>query len=140
MSESHPSLHMTVGLPRSGKSTWAREQGWPIVNPDSIRLAIHGTAYRAEVEPLVWATAKLMVAALFLAGHRNVILDATNTTRERRDQWKDVRWERVFNEFIVPVETCIERAVTSGKEELIPVIRQMAKFEEPVDPNENWND
>ncbi len=30
-------LILTVGLPRSGKTTWALEQGWPIVNPDSIR-------------------------------------------------------------------------------------------------------
>src|SRR5690554_6874569 len=31
-------LICTVGLPRSGKTTWARKQSYPIVNPDSIRL------------------------------------------------------------------------------------------------------
>ena len=29
-------LLATVGLPRSGKSTWAKEQGFPIVSPDAI--------------------------------------------------------------------------------------------------------
>ena len=28
-----PTLVVTVGLPLSGKSTWAKTQGWPIVNP-----------------------------------------------------------------------------------------------------------
>ena len=31
-------LIMTIGLPRSGKSTWARTQACPIVNQDSIKL------------------------------------------------------------------------------------------------------
>ena len=47
MSDGHKSLLtedliVMVGLPRSGKTTWARKQGYPIVNPDSIRLAFHG--------------------------------------------------------------------------------------------------
>jgi len=35
-------LILTVGLPRSGKSTWAAKKGFPIVSPDAIRLAMHG--------------------------------------------------------------------------------------------------
>lgn len=78
-------LLMTVGLPRSGKSTWARKQfGVPIVNPDSIRLAMHGHQFIKSAEPFVWATASTMVEALFLAGHPTVILDATNVTRATR--------------------------------------------------------
>lgn len=41
-------LILTIGLPRSGKSTWAKQQGCPVVNPDSIRLALHGKAYIQE--------------------------------------------------------------------------------------------
>jgi predicted kinase len=72
-------LIMTVGLPRSGKSTWAIAQGHPVVCPDAIRLALHGQPFIATAEPVVWATAKLMVASLFEAGHGVVILDATNS-------------------------------------------------------------
>jgi predicted kinase len=33
-------LILTVGLPRSGKTTWAKQQGVPMVNRDAIRLAL----------------------------------------------------------------------------------------------------
>ncbi|GAF94425.1 unnamed protein product, partial [marine sediment metagenome] len=62
-------LILTVGLPRSGKTTWARKQGIPMVNPDSIRLALHGKAFIEEAEPMIWTIAKYMVRALFIAGH-----------------------------------------------------------------------
>ena len=81
-----PTLTLTVGLPQSGKSTWAMQQGVPVVNPDSIRLAIHGQPFIGDAEPFVWATARTMVNAMFIAGHQHVILDATNTTRKRRDK------------------------------------------------------
>jgi len=66
-------LIMTVGLPRSGKSTWARKQGHPI--------------------------AKYMVQSLFLAGHDTVILDATNTTAQRREEWDSTDWNVEYKLF-----------------------------------------
>jgi predicted kinase len=48
-------LILTVGLPRSGKSSWSRQQTFPVVNPDSIRLALHGLRFAPEAEPFVWA-------------------------------------------------------------------------------------
>ena len=119
-------LIMTVGLPRSGKTTWAKEQGHPIVNPDAIRLALHGQAYSSLAEPFVWAIAKAMVRALFLAGHDTVILDATNTTEKRRSDWNNGIWTWEYKVFDTPADVCIERAKTSGREELIPVIERMA--------------
>ena len=125
-------LVMTVGLPRSGKSTWAKADGAPIVNPDSIRLAFHGERFIPSAEPMVWAMAKYMVAALFLAGHRRVILDATNTTMKRRNEWKDKRWARQFLLVNTPKEICIERAIYEGDMNIIPIIEKMAdQFEMP---------
>lgn len=118
-------LIMTVGLPRSGKSTWAIAQGYPVVCPDAIRLVLHGQAFRKEAEPIVWATAKLMVAALFEAGHDTVILDATNLTSKYRDEWKDARWIRQYQVFDTSKEECIKRAITTNQEYLVPVIERM---------------
>lgn len=118
---------MTVGLPRSGKSTWAQEQTFPIVNPDSIRLALHGEPFIKAAEPMVWCLAKYMVKALFNAGHFFVILDATNITKERRDFWMNDDWECLYQYFSTSKETCIERAIKSHREDLIPVIERMAK-------------
>ena len=74
-------LIATVGLPRSGKSTWAKGIGFPIVCPDAIRLACHARAYFAPFEPWTWALAYTMCEALFQAGHEHVIFDSTAINR-----------------------------------------------------------
>lgn len=134
---------MTVGLPRSGKTTWAREQGLPIVNPDSIRLAIHGQPFIAQAEPFVWATAKAMVRALFLAGHDAVILDATNTTAKRRDDWISRSWRREFVIFGQPEEVreicrtrCQAIEDAQRREGLLGAIERMAEQWEGITSGE----
>lgn len=125
-------LTMTVGLPRSGKSTWARGQGVPVVNPDSIRTVLHGTAFRPEAEPMVWGIAKTMVRSLFEAGHERVILDATNITNRRRQEWSNGAWECEYVVFRTPAVTCVLRARDNDQEYLVDVIRRMDRdFEMP---------
>lgn len=129
-------LVMTVGLPRSGKSTAARKMNIPIVNPDSIRIALHGQRFIGEAEPMVWVMAKYMVAALFEAGHDNVVLDATNTTVARRSEWIDKRWQRVFALVDTPKEVCIERANNLDDPYILPIIEKMAAQFEPFTESE----
>lgn len=130
----NPVLLLTVGLPRSGKSTWSMKTGYPVVNPDSIRLALHGQAFYAPAEAFVWATAHLMVAALFRAGHRVVVLDATNITKRRRDDWRSKDWNCGYVCFPTSKEDCIYRAVMNEQRELVPIIERMAKsLEWPVE-------
>jgi len=123
-----PTLILTVGLPRSGKSTWAKDTGHPVVNPDSIRLALHGQAYQQEAEAFVWAIAKVMVRSLFLSGHPTVILDATNTTIKRQEDWNDVTDQGIsikYKVFYTTAGVCKQRARQDEKEILIPVIDRM---------------
>lgn len=129
-------LIITVGLPRSGKSTWAKEQNIPIVSPDSIRLALHGERWNALAEPFVWAIAKVMVRALFISGHDTVILDSTAITKFRRNDWKSNEWVRLFKEFDTSKEICIERAKATNQEDLIPVISRMNKDRDPITDDE----
>ncbi len=127
-------LICTVGLPRSGKTTWARSQSYPIVNPDSIRLALHGQRFVGLAEPFVWAIAKTMVRSLFAAGHDAVILDATNMNRKRRDEWQSKEWGTFFKLVRATPEECLERA--GADEEIKPVIARMANEEEPLGDDE----
>jgi predicted kinase len=130
-------LVMTVGLPRSGKSTWARTRGYPVVCPDAIRLALHGTAFISDSEPMVWTLARYMVKSLFLAGHTIVILDAVNSTRKRRDEWKSPSWKRRYQVMKTSKEECLRRA--ENFPDLIPIIERMAAQFEPV-TMEEWDD
>lgn len=129
-------LIMTVGLPRSGKSTWAQGIPHPIVNPDSIRLALHGKPFIPSAEGFVWAVAKVMVNALFLAGHDTVTLDATNATRKRRDEWKSKTWTREFRTFDTTKNECRRRAKETNMEFLLPIIDKMHDQFEEVSPDE----
>ncbi len=124
-------LYMTIGLPRSGKSTWAKLQQVPTVNPDAIRLSVHGKPFDLKHEDLVWWTARIMVESLFKAGHRHVILDATNITRSRRDRWYTAEWERVFVSFGTSPEMCKKRAIASDMPYLVDVIEKMSGQYEP---------
>lgn len=136
-------LIMTVGLPRSGKSTWAKEHAKRtkavVVSPDAIRLAITGKRFAIEAEPQVWAFTLFMVRALFGAGHETVILDCTNLSKERRAPWLG-EWRappggtsgsgRVYANiafvlFNTDAVTCKDRAIDDGMEDLVDVIDRM---------------
>lgn len=120
-------LILLAGLPRSGKTTWATQNTTaPIVNPDSIRLALHGQRFAPSAEPFVWAIAKTMVRALFLAGHRTVVLDACNTTAKRRLEWESDDWRTDLHVIETSAVECIRRAVLTGDHDIIPVIKRMA--------------
>lgn len=129
-------LIATVGLPRSGKTTWAQRQMAPIVCPDQIRYALHGQRFEPLAEPMVWAVARIMVRALFLAGHESVILDATNLTRKRRDDWRDPAWTLLFYELETPPDECIRRALALNDAYILPVIERMSLECQPLDPDE----
>ena len=116
-------LICTVGLPRSGKSTWARKQGLPIVNPDAVRLAVYGQRFWGPGEKLVWVHAWYMVRSLFVAGHDRVIVDATNIKRKHRDAWVSEDWMTAFKYFDTSEEECLRRA---AKDPVIrPIIERM---------------
>lgn len=122
-------LILMVGLPYSGKSHEARDLSrlWnaPIVNPDSIRVALHGKKFIPEAEDYVWAVAKTMVRSLFLAGHKTIILDATNLTPGRRNVWVKGGWSSRCVIVDTPLEVCLERAEEAGDIIMLPIIKKM---------------
>jgi len=132
-----------VGLPRSGKSTAARklavECGAAIVNPDSIRLSLHGHRYLPVAEKIVWAIVDLMIRSLFEAGHRYVILDGCHNTKKRRDEWKNENWRLYFAPVYTDREVCLKRARDQNDEEIIPTIERMAAQHEPLTEEESHN-
>ena len=131
-------LAIICGLPKSGKTTYARglqEAGWVRVCPDEVRRALHGRGHHPPAEPLVWANVDLTVRALLLGGHA-VVVDATNTTKKRRAQWVgiagdlDVALEAFVLE--IPAAECHERNRASDEPVPSEVIDRMAEQWDPV--------
>lgn len=85
-------LTIMCGLPLSGKSTYCAErkkEGYVIISPDEIRLAMYGSPFIYTAEPFVWATAQTMARSLLNQGYK-VIIDATNITEESRRKWRNI--------------------------------------------------
>ena len=125
-------LHVTVGLPYSGKSAWCRLKGWPVVSPDAIRLSVHGTRFNDHAELMVWTLAQYMVQSLFIAGHANIIVDGCHTIKKRRDIWRTnagagqhARWLTHFHTFTTPKGVCLGRAAEKQDRHIIDVIYRM---------------
>ena len=125
-----------VGLPRSGKSTWARKQGFPIVNPDAVRLTLYGQRFWKPGEKMVWAVVDQMVRALFLAGNETIILDATCCLRWQRDQWQSDEWKTVFKVIDTDAATCTFRAGETNQPDLVEVIERYKEEFEPLEEDE----
>lgn len=124
------------GLPRSGKSTVAKEleqQGYVRVCPDDIRRTIHGQQFYAPAEPMVWATAETMARALFIGG-RNVVIDATNITADHRRRWvmiaRDVGAVVDIIMIETPLDVCLAR--NNGYIETAVIRRMAAQYERPT--------
>jgi predicted kinase len=121
-------LIITVGLPRSGKSTWAIKSGHPIVNRNAIRLALHGEPYIQKAKAMVTAIEEYMVESLFIAGNNTVVVDATHTTEKRRKRWLDLYEGKIDIEikvFDTSAKECTRRALENMRTDLIPVIERM---------------
>lgn len=129
-----------MGLPRSGKTTLARKLSAklnaPIVNRDSIRLALHGQRFVPVAEPMVKAISGIMVNSLFKAGHTTVIVDETNIRRSTRDFWKAIQPNIKFLHVTTSEEECLARARGMNDEEIQPVIQKMAADFEPLEDDE----
>ena len=140
-------LICTMGFPRSGKSTWARKTGHPIVCPDAIRVALHGHTYWPPAEPMVWATAWTMVESLFQAGHRTVVFDSTAISWDRREEIRrhgqrriddptSRGWTCEFAHIDTDAGICVSRAMNEGRHDLCPVIGRMEEQFMPLGEDE----
>lgn len=124
-------LYFTIGLPRSGKSTYCKEwsQQYPnrvIVSSDSIRLAITGKRYEPLAETLVFATKHIMIRSL-LSLNYDVIVDGTHSTEISITRLLEI--DKNAKYVIIPTrpEICIDRAYQTNQPDLVPTINRINK-------------
>lgn len=114
---SKPTVHITTGLPASGKSTFAKSLGLMRFNLDDLRLAYgmnldHRDLWTREREEV---TKEAMIEGAIAAVDRgmDIVLDNTfltpKTPKSIRERMAGKATFKVHSFLDVPIETCIER-------------------------------
>lgn len=153
-------LFFFIGLPRSGKTTRAKEwlRGDPlpvrgddydifqaytvgrprvVVSGDDFRKAVHGHSYIAEAEGLVFAHMDVAIKALLLGGF-DVLVDETSTTESTIMRYLRADIDATPIWMDTPVEECVRRAMATGKEYLVGPIHRIARQMEEL--RKGWPD
>lgn len=131
-------LIMMIGLPRSGKSTYAvfNRGNAVIVSADDFRQLMYGQRFYKLGEAMMWATRDICLRVLLQQG-AEVIIDETNITSEGRAKLVRLAHEYGYTVEAVYVMTdadeCKGRAVATGQDDLLPIIDRMdAQLETPT--------
>ena len=112
-------VHMMVGIPGSGKSTYSKvlheKYEYPIVSTDVVR-----TLHPDWEESLIWPEVYRLCAE-YLSNGQDIIYDATNITPKVRNRFCEevnkiyTNYERIAYYFDVPAEICMKRVEERNK-------------------------
>jgi predicted kinase len=127
---------MLMGLPGSGKSTWAAAQerrGWRVVSTDRLRAELFGdTAIQGPWLAIEAELRRQLRLAALDASYSGTIYDATNTQRKQRRRALAHCREAGFSEiwglwFDLPLGLCLARNAQRDRRVPPEVIRGMAR-------------
>jgi predicted kinase len=131
-------LLFTIGIARSGKSTWCTrwsqylEEGptgqvrrmdvpiFPrsIVCGDDIRLALHGERFNKDAEAAVWMIHTYTAKSLLSRGH-DAVIDGTHTTEDSLLRVLNIDTDATCKVFDTDPDACKDRARQSGHHDLV---------------------
>jgi predicted kinase len=134
---------LLVGLPGSGKSTYAAALNVPVLSSDAIRLLLADDERDQTIHTRVFATLRyLLIQRLEI--HRPITyIDATHLTRAERSPYLQIAREHkaeidaVF--FRVPLDVCLERNRNRARQVPEDILAAMAGKLEPPSYDEGFN-
>ncbi|HUX87740.1 MAG TPA: ATP-binding protein [Chloroflexota bacterium] len=125
-SESRPKFYVMVGMPGSGKTTYARRQ-FPEalrISLDDLRLMFSGQTFEPRIEGAVGIAADAMIEALAANAvklKRDLLLDATNVSRARRSTAIATARRHHLSPIAVYVDTPVTVAQQRNRGRPVPV-------------------
>lgn len=126
-----PRVIVLVGLPGSGKSTWAEQQQYTILSSDEMRRLLMDDPTDQSIHGRVFGSLRYLLRQRLELKRPVTCVDATNITRRDRRAWIKMAElygclpEAVF--FDVPVEECLRRNAARGRVVPEEAIRIMAE-------------
>ena len=136
-------LIVLVGLPGSGKSTWAARQPFSVLSSDAIRLLIADDPAIQTIHRRVFATLRFLAKQRLQLKMPVTCIDATSLTRWERRPWirlaqsADCDAEAIF--FDTPLEVCVDRNRRRGRVVPEDVVREMARRLEAPSTEEGFS-
>lgn len=121
-----PNLFFTIGLPRSGKSTFCNKwaENGPkrtIVCSDNIRMALTGKRYEPLAETMVFAIKHVMIRSMLDRGF-DVMVDGTHSSDISIQRLFEIDINAIPIPYFTPPSICKERAINTKQLDLIEPI------------------
>lgn len=143
-------LYILIGIPCSGKSTYANKNfndpNTVIVSTDEIRRELTGTyRFSLETNNRVFEIAKVEIQTWLDKGY-DVVFDATNTNKKYRKKFIGIG---IKNEaqiigivFRTPIKLCLIRNSMRDSERKVPeeIIVKMSNFNSELDASEGFDE
>ena len=126
---------MLIGLPGSGKSTWAQREGATVLSSDAMRIVLSGDENNQTIHGKVFGAMRHLLKSRLEIGASPTIIDSTNLRRRDRKAWlrlakkHGARVEAIY--FEVPIETALERNRKRSRQVPEDVIRMMLERLQP---------
>ena len=137
-----PRVVVMIGLPGSGKSTYAAEYGITPLSSDEIRRILIDDATDQTIHARVFLTLRYLLRHRLALGRPVTYVDATNLNADERRPYVEIAHlygadaEALF--FDVPVEICMERNLRRHRVVPEEAIRNMVAKLRPPHPEEGF--
>ena len=134
---------LLIGLPASGKSTWAAAQGYHPLSSDEVRLLLADDINNQNIHQQVFETLRYLLKQRLALGRPVTCVDATHLTRWERNPYFEIAKgfkcdvEAVF--FDVPLEVCLARNRLRTRQVPEEALIALAQKLEPPDLAEGFS-